>query len=89
MLNFLFGSLLMCRSYTAHSKHSVAQSAEAAEYTDCLPGYDVKESDGEVQVMLELLDMLGGPSLQSVPTLAGVVAPDWVLSIGQIEPFDI
>ena len=34
----------------------LAQSAEAVEYTDCIPaeGYDTKQSDGEASVMLEL-----------------------------------
>ena len=43
----------------------LAQSVVAAEYTDCIsldqsdflnkcPGYDTKQSDGEVPVMLEL-----------------------------------
>ena len=44
---------------------SLAQSAEAVEYTDCFsaegeespnecPGYDTKQSDGEIPVILEL-----------------------------------
>ena len=55
------------------------------------PGYDTKQSDGEAPVMLELWEMWGTPSL---PLHQGslwprVVAPDWVLSMGQIELFDI
>ena len=53
-------------------KRYIAQSAEAVEYTDCTsaegqyspnecPGYDTKQSDGEVQVMLELWEMLCTP----------------------------
>ena len=50
-------------------------------------GYDTKQSDGEVPVMLELWGMLSIPSLPSLPgpLWPGVVAPDRVLSMGQIE----
>ena len=57
------------------------------EYTDCFsaegqdtppneyPGYDTKQSDGEVPVMMELWGMRSTPSLPG--TLSpGVVAPD-------------
>ena len=80
----------------------MAQSAEAAEYTDCIsakrydspnecPGYNTKQSDGEVSVMLGLWVMRSTLSLPSLPSLLcpGVVAPDKVLSMGQIELFDI
>ena len=42
------------------------------------PGYDTKQSDGEVPLMLELWGMRSKPSLQSLPgpLWAGVVAPD-------------
>ena len=51
------------------------------------PGYDIKQSDGEAPVMLELW---GIPSIPSLPLLLGqlwpgVVALDRVLSMGQIE----
>ena len=51
------------------------------------PGYDTKQSDGEVPVMLELWGMW---STLLVPLLTGslwygVVAPDRILSMGQIE----
>ena len=51
------------------------------------PGYDTKQSDGEVPVMLELWRIRSTPSL---PLLSGslwprVVVPDRVLSMGQIE----
>ena len=53
------------------------QSAGAAEYTDCIsaegknspnkcPGYDTKQSDGEVPVILELWGMRSTPSLPSL-----------------------
>ena len=45
------------------------------------PGYDNKQSDGEVPVMLELWGMQSTPSLPLLP----MVAPERVLSMGQIE----
>ena len=77
-------------------KHSVhthtppfAQLAGAVEYTDppppneC-PGYDTKQSDGEVSAMLGLWGMWSTPSLPLLPGLLwpGMVAPDRVLSMG-------
>ena len=71
--------------------------AGAVEYTDCIsaegtptnscPGYDTKQSDGEVPVMLELWGM---QSTLSLPLLQGplwprVLALDRVLSMGQKE----
>ena len=55
--------------------------------TNEYPGYDTKQSDGEVPVMLELWGMWSTPSL---PLLPGpfwpkTVAPDWALSTGYIE----
>ena len=75
----------------------MAQSTGAVVYTDCLSGktltpnecprYDTKQSDGEVPVMLELWGMQSTPSLPSLPDplWLGAVAPDRVLSMGQIE----
>ena len=42
------------------------------------PGYDTKQSDGEVPAMLELWGMQSTPSLPSLPgpLWPGVVAPD-------------
>ena len=56
----------------------VAQSTGAAEFIDCISaeesdflfeslGYDTKQSDGEVPVMLELWGMRSTPSLASLP----------------------
>ena len=47
-------------------------------------GYDTKQSDGEVPVMLELWKMQSNPSLPSLPSplWLGVVTPDRVLSMG-------
>ena len=73
----------------------MAQLAGAVEYTDSIPnecpGYDSKQSDGEVPVMLEFWGMWNTPSLPLLPgpLLSRVVAPDRVLSMGQIELFDI
>ena len=65
----------------------IAQLAGAVEYTDCISGYDTKQSDNEIPVMLELLGM---QSTHSLPSLPGplwpkVVAHDMLLSMGQIE----
>ena len=48
------------------------------------PGYDTKQSDGEVPTLLELWGMRSTPSLPSLPgpLWPGVVAPDRALSIG-------
>ena len=75
-----------------------AQSSGAVEYTDSFsaksssppnecPGYDTKQSDGEVRVILELWGMLGTPSLPSLPgpLWLRVVAPDRILSMGWTE----
>ena len=77
-----------------------AQLAGAVEYTNCTTAegydlfpppsvlvYDTKQSDGEVPIMLELWGMRSIPSLSLVPGphWTGVVAPDRVLSMGQIE----
>ena len=70
----------------------IAQSAGAVEYTDCIsadeyPKYDTKQSDVEVPVLLELWVIGNATSLPSLPgpLWPGVVAPDRVLSMGQIE----
>ena len=49
--------------------------------------YDTKHSDEEVPVMLELWGMRNTPSFPSLrdPLRPGVVAPDRVQSMGQIE----
>ena len=73
----------------------IAQSAETAEFTDCIsaegqnspnqgPEYDTKRSDDEVPVILELRWMRISPLLPSLrgPFWPGVVAPDSVLSMG-------
>ena len=69
----------------------IAQLAGAVEYTDHFsvgcPRYDTKQSNGEVPVMLELWGMQSTPSLPLLPGphWPGVIAPDRVLSMNQIE----
>ena len=48
------------------------------------PGYDTKQSHGDVPAMLELWGMWSTPSLPSLPgpLWPGVVAPDRALSMG-------
>ena len=77
------------------------KSAWDVEYTDCISAgglgpheylrYDPKQSDHEAPVMLELWGMHSTPSLPSLrgPLWPGVVAPDRILSMGQIELLDI
>ena len=74
-------------------------SAGSAEYTDYIvadlpnvcSGYKTNQYDGEASVMLELWGMQSNPPLPSLPDprYPGVVAHDRVLSLGQIELFDI
>ena len=55
------------------------------------PGYDTKQTDVVAPVMLDLREMRSTPLLPSLPGLLwpGVVAPERVPSMGQIELFDI
>ena len=75
-------------------KLHMVKSAGAEEYTDCISTerldspnechrYKIKKSDGEVPIMLELWEMLPGL------LWPGVVISDRVLSMSQIELFDI
>ena len=56
---------------------------EARSPNEC-PGYDTKQSDGEVPVLLELWGMQSTPSLPLLPgpLWPGVVAPNRTLSMG-------
>ena len=76
----------------------MAQSAAAVDNTDCLsveaqdfpnecPRYDTKQSDGEVPVTVEFWGMRSTLLLPSLsgPLWPGVVAPDRVLFMDQIE----
>ena len=75
------------------------QSTGAVQYTDCIftgglrhrnecSGYNTKQSDGDVPVMLELWGTYRTPSLPPLPgsLWRSVVAHDRVLSIGQTDP---
>ena len=55
------------------------------------PGYVTKQSDGNTAVMLELLRIWSTPLFPSLPgpLWPEVGAHERVLSVGQIEPFDI
>ena len=75
------------------SSNSMAQSARAVEYTDCIYvegydspneclGYNTKQSDSEVPVMLDLWGMSSDPALQSFP---GSLWP-WVVASDRIQP---
>ena len=62
-------------------------SAEGLDFPNKCPGYDIKQSDGEAPIILELWVM---HCTSLMPPLPGplrprVVAPDRVLSMGQIE----
>ena len=68
----------MTRKFVKRFIFFFAQSAGAIEHTDCIsaegqdspnecPGYDTKQSVGEVPVMLEFWGMRGTPSLPSLP----------------------
>ena len=84
--------------------NKTAQLAGVVEYTDCIyaeeldpppanecPGYSIKQSDSEAPVMLALWEMQSTPSLPLLlgQLWPGVVAPNRVLSTGQIGLFDI
>ena len=57
---------------------------ENPQPTNECPGYNTKQSDGEVPVMLELSRTHSLPALPG-PHCLGVLAPDRVLSMGRIE----
>ena len=62
----------------------IAQSDGAVEFTNECTGYDTKQPDGEVPVMLGLWGMRSTPSLPLLPgpLRPGVIAPDRALSMG-------
>ena len=82
----LFILLWGCRIPRLHLCRGVRLSCPHPLPNEC-PGYDIKQSDGEAPVMLELWGMRSTPSLPLLPCplWPGVVAPDGVLSMGQIE----
>ena len=84
-------------------KRVLAQSARIVKYSNWIsaegypplpnecPGYDIKQSEGEIPVMLVLRGLVSAPSLPLLPGQFwfGMGAPDRFLLIGQIELFDI
>ena len=66
-----------CRIHRLHLCRGVRRPNEC-------PGYDTKQSDGEVPAMLELWGMQSTPLLPSLPgpLWPGVVVPDRALSMG-------
>ena len=89
--------LILVVILTTITVSSMAQSARAVEYCDCIPTEskicpnecpdDTKQSDGVTSVILELWGMQSISALSSLldPTQPGLVALHWVLSIGQID----
>ena len=77
-----FAQLADCRIHQLH----LCRGVRPPTSNKC-PAYDTKQSNDEVSVMVELLGMWSTPSLPMLPgpLWPGVVAPDRVLSIGQIE----
>ena len=66
-------------------------STEGYDSLNECPGYDIKQSDGEAPIKLELRVMQSALSLSSLPgpLWLGVAAPDRVLSMGQIDLYKI
>ena len=71
-----------CRTHWLH----LCREIRPHPHNEC-PGYNTKQCDGEVLVMLVLWRMQSTPSLPSLPgpLWPRVIAPARVLSIGQIE----
>ena len=77
-----------------YSNNLMTQLAGAVEYTDppsppkkkC-SGYDTKQSDNEALIILEHCGMWSTPLLPLLPgpLCSEIVAPDWLLSMCQIE----
>ena len=86
--------------YSQNNILNIVQSAGAVEYNDYFfaeeqtpppyecPRCNIKQSNGEVPVMLKLWGMQNTPLWPSLlgPLRPGIVATDRVLSMGQIEP---
>ena len=71
--------------YRIHRLH-LCRGLRPPPHNEC-PRYDTTESDGEASVMQELWEMRSTPLLPSLPgpLWHGVVSPNRVLSMGQIE----
>ena len=88
---------IWCILQTQVANSNIPRSAGALESTDCFsvkgydnskecPRYDSKQSEGEAPVILELWRIRTSSLLSLLgPIWSGVVAPDCILSMGQIE----
>ena len=67
--------------------NETVEYSEEKDFPDECPVYDTKHSNDETAVMMELWEMSSTPLLPSFPGRfwSGVVLPDRVLSMGQIE----
>ena len=74
-----------CRIYWLHLCRGVRPPPNEST------GYDIKQSDGEASVMLDFGAMWNIPPLPLLPgpLWPRVIAPDRVLSVGQIQLFDM
>ena len=77
----------LCPFGWSYKIHTLQLYREVRPSPNECPGYDTKQSDDEVPVMLELWRMRSTPSLPllPVPHWPGIVAPDRALSMGWIE----
>ena len=68
---------LQLRYYVHFRTNTLGKGMNPLTHNEC-PGYDTKQSDGEVPVMLEIWGMRSTPLLPllSGPLRPGVVAPD-------------
>ena len=76
---------LPCRLKLYNISIAFLQRGKTTPTNEC-PGYDTKQFDGEVPVILELWGMRSTPTLPSLPgpLCPKVVTPDRILSMGQI-----
>ena len=58
--------------------------ADGYDYPNGCPVYDTKKSHGKTPIMRKLWGMRSAPFI-TIPLCTGVVAPERVLSMGQIE----
>ena len=79
ILPLLFFNKNRCRIHRLH----LCRGVRPPPHNEC-PGYDTKQSDGEVPAELELWGMRSTPSLPLLPgpLWPGVVVPDRALSMG-------
>ena len=82
--NFIHPSFLSCPVCWGCRIHRLHLCSGVRPLPNEYPGYDTKQSDGEVSVMLKIWGTQSTLSLPSVPCLLWprVVAPDRALSMG-------